>query len=545
MRHFSSLLSLLAFANLCLSGCSNDAAKDRAKNAEDAQHLKIASIEDPLTLDPRLARDLYSATTMRLLFEGLMRVNSQGTLQPALAQTIDISSDLKTYTFTLRPTTWSDGTPLTSHDFELTWKSSLAPDFPAPNAYQLYVIKGAKAAKEGSLPVDSVSIKAPAPNMLVVELEQPCPYFLELTSCHFFFPVPPAMLKQTATTQNTPHDTLVSNGPFSLDHWTPRSEFVLVKNPTYWAASTVRLERLSYQILDEHTSVHLFHAGALDWAGSPLSTLPQDAIANFKQQNLLQVTTGAGTHWFRFNTQNSPFNNESLRRAFGLALNRQAIVDHVTKGYQQPAIGIVPPVFGIGAQQYYPDHDTVAAKELFAKALSDLHITAKELPKITLNYNANDRNHKISQAIQQLWNKAFGIEVALEGLEAHVLIDKMRKGAYQISLGSWYADLQDPINFLEIFKAQDNPTNLTFWHNPHYTELLEASSLENVSAQRMQLLNKAEKLLIDAMPVAPLFYNAYNYLKNPAVKGVYFSPLGFLDFKEANLEHPTTTQTDQ
>lgn len=542
MRKFTSLLSLLAASHLLLCGCSNDPSKDFLKT-ENSRHFKIAATEDPLSLDPRLVRDLFSSTIMRTLFEGLMRVNSKGILQPALAQRVEVSDDRKTYTFTLRPAQWSDGSPLTAQDVELTWKSILTPKFPAPNAYQLYVIKGAKAAKEGTIPVDSTGIKSINATTLIVELEQPCPYFLELTSCHFFFPVPATMRAQTAATQNSHYDTLVSSGPFSLSNWTPRSEFSVVKNPLYWDVEAVKLEAISFQIIDEHTAVHLFKAGSLDWVGSPLSTLPQDAISQLKQQGELQITPGAGTHWFRFNTERSPLSNQSLRRAFGLSLNRQAIVDHVTKGNQLPAIGIVPPGFGIGNQNYYKDHDEIIAKTLFDKALGELHLSAKDLPKISLSYTANDRNHKIAQAVQQQWNKTFSIDMALESVEGHVLIDKMRSGAYQISLGSWYADFQDPFNFLEIFKSKSTPTNQTFWENTSYTELLDKSSLEPIVATRMQLMNAAEKILIEAMPVAPLFYNAYNYLKKTTVQGVYFSPLGFLDFKEAFLDEPPTAQT--
>ncbi|HEV8051560.1 MAG TPA: ABC transporter substrate-binding protein, partial [Parachlamydiaceae bacterium] len=148
-------------------------------------------------------------------------------------------------------------------------------------------------------------------------------------------------------------------------------------------------------------------------------------------------------------------------------------------------------------------------------------------------YASNDRNHKIAQATQQQWNKAFGINIVLSGNEPQMQIDKVKSGNYQIAMGSWYADIQDPINFLEIFKSKDNPTNQTYWSNDTYTNLLHQSSVELDPRKRKEILAEAEKILIEGMPVIPLFHSAYNYLKSDDVENVYFSPLGYLDFKRA------------
>lgn len=515
-------ISAFLFAAILCGSCSNEKAE------KTDQILRIATADDPLSLDPRLVRDLPTVTIMRLLFEGLMRTNSSGVLEPAVAENVIVSEDKMTYTFTLRTSQWSDGTPLTAKDFEQTWKTILAPEFPAPNAYQLFLIKGAKDAKEGRIPLAEIGVKANG-NTLVVELEQPAPYFLELTSCHFYFPVHGDMRLPNASKQSI----VVGNGPFAIDHWHRRNEFSVLKNPHYWDAQSVKLAGVKLQVLDENTAFQLFKSGEIDWTGSPLSTLPQDAIAFLKSKGDLKVAPGAGTHWFRFNTSIAPFENGKMRRAFALALDRQSIVDHVTQGNQLPAIGIVPPALGISEQKYYADHDKLAAQKLFEEALVEIGTNKQDL-RVSLYYAANDRNHKIAQAVQQQWNKTFDIDIALESSEAKVLLDKMRTGSYQISLGSWYADIQDPINFLEIFKSKTNLTNQTYWENPAFTQLLERSEMES-SGSRIALLAEAEKILIDGMPVAPLFHSAFNYLKNDHFNGVYFSPLGYLDFKDASM----------
>lgn len=512
-------LVILFFIVLTCVGCSG-----KKEELHKSTHLSIAATDDPTSLDPRLVRDLSSTSMMRMLYEGLMRADAQGKAISGIAENYTISDDNKTYTFHLRPSIWSDGSPLTAEDFEHTWKSILSPAFPAPNAYQLYVIKNGKAAKEGLVSVEEIGVKAKNPFTLIVELEYPVPYFTDLVACHFFFPV-----HQSVRNQSDEH---IGNGPFQLDDWKKRNEIVFKKNQHYWDADQVALDQISMQILDEHTALHLFKAGKLDWAGSPLSTLPQDAIEPLKKQDQLQIAEGAGTYWFRLNTAAKPFDHENMRRAFALALNRKAIVEHVTKGNQQPATSIVPPSLGIPPANDFSDNDPEHAKALFDEAIAE----AGQMPQIYLSYTSNDRNHKIAQAVQQQWNKAFGINIILDANESHMQMDKMKKGNYQISIGSWFADIHDPINFLEIFKSAENPTNQTGWHHPEYTALLERSSLESDPEIRKQILAQAETILMKEMPVIPLFFAAYNYVKNGNVDGVYFSPLGFVDFKNANAK---------
>lgn len=497
--------------------CCSCSGHDSTKNQEKSSYLRMATADDPLSLDPRLVRDLNTATIMHMLFEGLMTPSSKGKNVPAIAETYTISEDKKTYTFHLRKSFWSDGSPVVAEDFVETWKSILSPTFPAPNAYQLYLIKGAKAAKEGTASAEEIGIKAPDHSTLIVELEQPASYFLEMVSCHFFFPVHKSMRTQSENQANT----VVSNGPFKLEKWIQRSELRLAKNPEYRNAEKVDLDGISLQVLDEHTALQLFKAGELDWAGSPLSTLPQDAIAALKRQNMLQIIPGNGTHWFRLNTSKHPFNEKKIRRAFALALNRQAIVEHVTQGNQLPAIGIVPPSFGISNQNYYRDDNVSEAKRLFNQSLIDAGISKASFPTIAINYTSNDRNHKIAQAVQQQWVQAFGINIVLNNNELHMQLDKIKTGNYDISMGSWYADIEDPINFLEVFKSKDNPTNQTYWEDETYSALLDRSSHELDPENRRGILAEAEKILIEQMPVIPLFHSAYNYLKRDGLEGDY------------------------
>lgn len=528
-------LGVLLWMSALFYGCSPENPTPPSQPDLSKNQLRAAVNTEPLTLDPRLARDLATVNVLHMLYEGLTHTGHEGKLELALAESVTISPDKKTYTFSLRESYWSDGQPLTATDFLETWQSILSPKFPAPNAYQLYVIKGGKAAKEGHLALSEVGIAATSPSTLIVTLEQPTPFFLNMLSTHFFYPVNNQLRKQSTSETMSAQEQLVGNGPFKIVHWKHRNEIATVKNPYYWDANAVKLNGVTLQVLDDNTALQMFKTGELDWVGSPSSTLPQDSIIALKQQGILNVAPAAGTHWFRFNTQKLPFSNEKMRKAFNLALDRKGIVEHITQGNQIPAMGIVPPLFGIENQNYFKDHDTASAQKMFMGALIDLKNSQEKLPEISLCYNTNDRNHKIAQAVQQQWNKAFGVNIHLESCESQVYYDKLHSGSYQISLGSWYADIRDPINFLEVFKSKDIPTNNTYWEDIRFTDLLNQSSGDISPEERNKQLAEAEKILIEGMPVAPLYHGVFNFLKNDDLTGVYFSELGYLDFKEASL----------
>lgn len=525
MRFFF-VLSLLS--SLFIMGCQGDQSPKGEKAA-----IKIAFDQEPRTIDPRRGTDLQTANVLQMMYEGLMRIDYQGNVVSGIAEYVDISPDLKTYIFNLRETTWSDGSPLTATDFEESWKSMLDPTFPAPNAYQLYYIKGAKAFKEGRDTIENVGIRAIGSKHLVVELEEPTPYFLKLVSAFFYLPVSPQMRQGGITPELS---EIISNGPYKLKEWKHNNELVMVKNPLYWDAKVVSLDQVTLVVLDENTSFRVFKMGQLDRTGSPTATLPQDAVASLRLQNQLKIKPAAGTHWFRFNTEAMPMDNIKLRRALNSALDRKAIVEHVTQGNQIAATGVVPLCVGWKEHSYYKDHDITSAKQLFQEALVEMQMNKESIPPITLTYAANDRDHKIAQAVQQQWNQAFGIDIKLQSQEAKIFSENVLKGAYQIATGSWYADFSDPINFLEIFKYKSNSSNRTKWENPEYIRLLDASSKEANHEKRMEYLSQAEAVLMQHMPVAPLFFASFNYLESENVGGIGLSDLGILDLKYAFIE---------
>lgn len=512
------------------TGCNPDPRDLGSDNFP--QTVSVSLSGDLEAFDPRLVRSSYAVTLEHMLFEGLMRKNYAGRILPAIAESFVVSEDGCTYTFTLRSSVWSDGTPLTAHDFEYAWKSVLSPHFPAPNAYQLYVLKNGRAAKSGEVPLDDVGVKALDDHTLEVVLTTPTPYFLELTTTHFYSPVNRLWASELSEMGGGDPFSMLTNGPFMLSSWKLGDEISVVKNPRYWDNAHVRLDRVNFVITDDSTALQMFQRGKLDWVGSPLGFIPSDAVTTLKEQKKLIITPADGTHFFRVNTGSFPLNNVNIRKALAYAIDRKSIVNHVTQAGQPAATGLVPKHLGIQERPYFEDGNTPEAWSHFQEGLKELAISKDDIPPITLCYAQQERSHKIAQAVQHQWEKALGIKVILETCERSVLIDKLSHNNYQISMGSWFGDIADPINFLEVFKYKDTSTNHTLWENEEYISLLDNSSIETDPIVRRELLSKAEGIIISEMPLIPIYHATFNHLSRGLV-GVYFSSLGYLDFTYA------------
>lgn len=518
-----------------LSSCQSSSPSLEEKN------IRINIVCDPQTLDPRKARDLTTVTLMHMLFEGLTRTSRSGETELALADEVQISEDGLQYVFHLRKAFWSNGDPVTSYDFASCWKTVLDPAFPSDIAYQLYVLKNGQKAKTGELSVEQVGVQTPDPSTLVIQLEQPIPYFLKLLSLSAFLPVCSKVVGNSLHWDLDPK-THVGNGPFALQIWNHSDQMRVVKSSTYWDAKSIAVGGIDLFMLSSDTEIRLFEENKIDWAGSPLSTIPVDAVQAFKEEQKLHVSPFSGTYFFRVNTDEkgkypkNPLSHPDLRKALALALDRQAITDHILQGGQLPAKSLVPPEMGLSENGYFSDSHREEAHSLFLEALMDLDYTLETLPALTLSYYNGERNAAIAQAVQKQWQDCLGIRIDLEAIEPKVYQQRISKKEYEIAQGSWTADFDDPINFLEVFKYKDASTNNTQWENPKYIDLLNRSALCKEVEERKRLLQEAEQILMDQMPVIPVFHFALNYLKQDRLKGVSISPIGQVDFRWAQLD---------
>ncbi|WP_284140215.1 MULTISPECIES: peptide ABC transporter substrate-binding protein [unclassified Virgibacillus] len=548
-KKWSLLLVLVVAMSLFLAACGGDDEankdeKDNGKNAEQSegdsasgdlaadQTLNVNIREEPPSLHPGLATDTTSGAVLNQVFEGLMRVNQEGKVEPAIAESNEVSDDGLTYTFKLRQDAkWSNGDPVTAKDFEFAWKWVLDPaNADTDYAYQLYPIKGAQDAKENGGSLDDVGITVKDDHTLVVELNQPTAYFLELTAFYTYFPVNHKVVEGNNKWAQDVSDKYVTNGPFLLDTWKHKDEIVLKKNPEYWDADTVKLETINmYMIDDENTAKQMYDSGEIDWLGDPTDTIPLAAIPAYKQEGKLNIAPKAGVYYYAFNTEAEPFTNVNIRKAFALAVNRQGIVENITKGEQQPAMALVPPsIFPENKEGYFKDNDVEEAKKYLEKGLEELGLD--KLPTVKLSYNTSEAHAAIAQAVQDMWKKNLGVEVELNNEEWGVYLDSMGAGDFQVGRMGWIADFNDAINFLEIFESKGG-NNYTNWESAEYQKILQQTREETDVAAREELLHKAEDLFMEELPIAPIYFYTNVWTHNEKVKNVEVSPLGVVQYK--------------
>lgn len=514
---------LVVFA-LILSSCQK--SPEAPKRA-----LRINITSDPQTLDPRKARDLTTITLMKMFFEGLTRVSKEGDVELALAESLEYSDDGKSYTFHLKQSSWSNGDALVSEDFSAAWKSLLDPSFPSDVAYQLFPIKNARKAKLGEVTMDQVGISTPDALTLIVELEEPLPYFLEVLTLSSYFPIPS---KASSNWSEDPAN-FIGNGPFLPETWKHSDVLQVKKNPRYWQAQDVRLESIDMFMVSSDTEMRMFEDGKLDWAGSPLSTLPIDAVASLKKENKLHVSPLSGTYFFRVNTaediqgRRNPLSSVAFRKALFLALDRTAVANHILQGGQKPACSLVPPEMGLQSGS----NGIKSARDLLTEALAELKMEA--MPPVTVSYSSSERNASIAQSIQKQWEEALGIQVLLEAVEPKIYFKRVSQKEFQLAAGSWVADFNDPINFLEVFKYKTASTNNTNWENPKYIDLLNQSALCRDSEERKRIFSEAEQILMDQAPIIPVFHFALNFLQRQELEDVALSPIGQIDFRWAKV----------
>ena len=533
-NRWTAFLSLLL---LIFASCTKEQKNSPSRN----NILRMNVFREPSTMDPRKGSEFIGSTFHNMLFEGLTRLNSDYSISPAQAKTIEISDDRKTYTFHLRDTKWSDGSPVTAVDFEKAWKKILTPDFAAANAPLFYPIKNAEEAKGGLVPIDKVGIYAVDDKTLVVELKNPTPYFLKLIAFCVFFPVKHTVDDIEPNWMNHAGKNYLSNGPFRLKSWKHNNEIVLEKNPFYWESNMIPLENVQVSMVkDENTVLQMYENEELDFIGDALSPIPKDVLPKYLKKGLLKTHTSAATTSVTFNVSQFPFTNKSIRKAFAYAIDRKEIVDNITQLGEEIATQIIPTCLKTEpAFSYFKDGNLRKSQKYFSKGLKELGITAEEFPILTYNYSFSDLNHKLAQALQQQWAKNLGVKVQLQHCEHKVFLDKLVSRDYTMAPMFWFAQYHDPMSVLERFKYKKNPKNYCDWESPTFISLLEQTASDVTDQEHLKILEAAEALLLKEMPLTPLYHWKTVFMTKDHVTYEEFPPEhGYLQLSRLRIKRP-------
>ncbi|SCA62908.1 Oligopeptide-binding protein OppA [Chlamydiales bacterium SCGC AG-110-P3] len=531
-------VSALAAGFILLSSCQSDMSQKHPN------HLRLNIHTEPPSLHPHHASDTTSGLVLRFLFDGLTRLSANGTVVPSIADTIEVSDDGTVYTFHLRESRWSNGDPVTANHFVYTFRKMMDPTFVSELAYKLYIIKNAEAVKAGKAPLETLGVTALDPYTLIFELEHPAPYFLDMTATQYMFPVHPASDQKDEGWSSSGGKTYISNGPFLLSTWRHHNEITMVKNPSYWDATAVRLETVTLSMVeDAHTELSMFEEAEIDWAGPPMSpTLPIDAISWLREEGILRSQATVATYMYLFNTNRPPLTNKNIRKALAYSINRRAITENITQTEETATTSVVPQELSARTEPFFPDANEETALALFEEGLTELGMTRETMPSISLSYNTSEHHHRIAQYVQQQWNRILGIAIELDHSEWKAYLGKVNTCDFSIARLAWWADYRDAVSFLELWRYDSNGVNCAGWHNTEYEALLEQADYTVDIDQRLQLLLKAETILSEEMPVVPVYTLKNVWVQNPALKGVYISNPSVIDFKWAYFEEEERSQ---
>jgi len=534
-KRFGFDLLLLSALLATLSSCSKPESVIAAGDRTQTLHRGIGY--EVVDLDPQLVTSVAEQSVIAALFEGLVREDPHDLHPvPAVAESWQQSPDGLQYLFHLRPTArWSNGTPLTADDFVASWQRMLTPGL-AENASMLYVLQGAESYHRGvTKDFRAVGVSAPNPSTLKVTLEHPAAYFLALL-CHMaWMPVPlPVIAAHGSTTQRgngwTKAGILVGNGPFTLESWQPDRAIVVKKSPHYWDAANVRLREIHFYPIDSvDAEEREFRAGQLHLT----ETLPISRVDPYRRESpaLLRVDPYLATYFYRINTQRPFLSDPRVRRALALAVDRRAIVEKLLRGGQMPADAFTPP----GMDGYAPGAllptDFAAARALLAAAG---HPNGAGLPAFQLSLNNSENHRLIAEAVQQGWQRELGVRVELLNQENKTMLAARRTGDYELMRADWVADYPDPSTFLNVWRGGSG-NNYTGWSDANYDAELFAADRTTDGAQRHSLWLKAEKDLLEAAPIIPIYYYTHVFLIRPSVHGWYPNSLDHHPYQDVWL----------
>lgn len=490
--------------------------------------FRMAVSSEPPTLDWSLATDSISIRVIENIMEGLTQFDDNLNPVPAVAKKWTVSKDGRTYTYLLRDDVyWSDGNKVTAYDFEYSWKRLLNPKTAAEYAYFLFDVENAGEYNSGQITDPSlVGVKAIDDLTLVIRLRKPVVYFPSITTFMVTFPMRRDIVEKYGDKWTEP-ENIITNGPFILKEWRHEYSISLVPNRGYYGRKPELDEARLYVIGESTTALTLYESGGLE-----LVAIPPLAIPHFKENKDYIHHPFLRGSYSGFNVERPPFNNNKVRQAFSMAIDR-SVFPEILKGGELPANSWIPegmmgfnPAVGI-------KFDPEGAKRLLKEAG---YPDGKGFPEVTAMFSTNPENLLIAQNLQAQWKKNLGINVKLDNQEWKVYLKTLQTNPPAIWRLGWGADYPDPDNFMNLFTSTSG-NNRTRWKHKEYDKLIEKAAMEPDTEKRRRLYDTAQKILSeDEVPIIPLYTAAQNLLVKPYVKGFKPNAMDIIHFKNLRVE---------
>lgn len=547
MRKNKVLLGGLALAlSVTLAACSSAAGKAGDSSASSStDKISLMQNTDLVSLDNSNYADLTMWNVLENSFEGLYRQDSNNKVAPGIAESVvKPTNDGKTYTFHLRPNAkWSNGDDVTAEDFVKSWQRSVSDKSKSGYNYIFSGIQNADQISNGKMSPTKLGAKAVNSHTLQVNLEHPMPYFSKMMILPAFFPQDTKVVQKYGSKYGTNSDRVVSDGPFKVSGWTGTNDsWKLLRNPNYYDPKAVHLKEIDMQVVkDANTAHNLFAKGQLDDA-----TITGVTAQGMQKDKDLQHVQKAGTYYLRLNNKaGKPFNNQKLRQAVSLAVDRNHLTKDVLADGSKPAYTYVArglatdPTTGKDfATEMTPKetYNVAKAKELWKQGMQEAHL--KGTVHLTLVGLDDTSDKNVSQYVQGTLQQNLGnVKVSTENLPSKAANGKEVGGQFDFDQTLWLADFGDPENFFSIL-TKNNPQNYAHYEDPQFNAAMKDATTSNAANEGAYWkdMRTAQSRLNENMPVVPLYSMVESHLVNPKLKGIEYHPVGENDYTRAYLE---------
>ncbi|WP_277977357.1 peptide ABC transporter substrate-binding protein [Pantoea endophytica] len=487
-----------------------------ASTQEIVRHIK----DEPASLDPMKAVGLPEIQVMRDLFEGLTNQDAHGKIVPGVALSWS-SNDNKTWIFTLRKDArWSNGEPVTARDFVYSWQRLVEPKNSSPFAWfaALSGIENAEAITKGQMSADKLGVTATDATHLKVTLSRPVPWFPSMVANAAMYPVSQQVIEKEGDSWTSP-GKMVGNGAYQLQDRVVNEKIVLVRNANYWDDKKSVLTKVTFiPINEESSATKRYRANDIDITES----FPKNMYALLKKELPGQVYTPdqLGTYYYAFNTEKGPTADVRVRKALSWSIDRRIIAEKVLGTGEKPAWHFTPDVTAdfTPMKSYLQQH---SQQELNAQAKALLTAAGYGPGKplhLTLLYNTSESHQKIAIAVASMWKKNLGVDVTLQNQEWKTYIDSRNSGSFDVIRASWIGDYNEPSTFLSLLTST-HTGNIARFRSAEYDAVITKASTETSVAARNTDYNKAEQIIADQAPIAPIYQYTNGRLIKPWVKG--------------------------
>lgn len=531
------LLFIVLFS-FAIAACTGGETNVSSGNRDGILHYGNGS--EPQGLDPHVVTGVPENKLIRALFEGLA-VKNPYTLEPepGVAKSWEFSEDGRIITFHINPAArWSNGDPMSAHDYVWSWRRALNPVMGNLYAYMLFPVKNAEAYATGKLEdVSELGVKALDDLTLQVTLTEPTPYFIQLMDHYSTFAVHRPTLEKfgKATdrfTKWTRVENIVSNGAFKLTEWLLNRRISMAKSETYWDAQNVSLNGVVFYPTENIVSEErMFRAGQLHYTQSiPLEKIP---VYETMENSPYVQAPYLGTYFYLINTNVPPVDDVRVRRALSMAVDREKLSATVMQKSVYPAYSITPP----GTLGYQPpklfSYDVDKAKQLLADAG---YPNGEGWPGLEIAYNTSESHRKVAVALQQMWKNSLNIDITIANQEWKVYLDSVSQMNFQVARRGWIGDYVDPNNFLDLYLSAGGNNN-TGYADPRFDELISKLAPQaKTKEERFARFYEAETMLMEEMPIIPVYTYTSKHLVHPSVKGLPSNLMDSLNLKYVSLE---------